>query len=522
MKCRVTLLLLCLLVGSTGSAFAQTTLPGIGPFLTISVANYQMAATDPQGEMLRYYGKRFNAGFRVYNFDNQHFHEQLNGRLAAGDIPDFLYLRTATNLETYARSGVLAPIPLDTLSRQAPRLVNVLRKYAPQYLDMGKVDGVLYGLPVVSDTNAFHIPLVYRADWLKRLGFASPPTTLSEFERYVYACAQNDPDGNGKKDTYGLSRDGLVAVFGAFGLVAFDDKTDYWLLEDGVVKNAAIASQAKAALAILARWYRDGVIDPEFITGENRGGYWALSQAFLSGRIGFTTHGNYYHWVVPGAYYERDASGHSLPTEGFANGKELSRWQPGASLAFGQALSGPTGKRGIKEFNRLMNFVTIGRPAASVPGKLERILRILDESASSDPRERLTMRYGLEGKHWKLLDPQSEAMVVLPPWDKDEAYWSRIGCELWMEVPLPSRAPREQWARSLGYDQYGLESLVQVGLPLMMKYDSVLRNLRIEAYIAIITGAKPLGYFDEFVRNYLAAGGAVVQQEINRYHANRR
>ena len=46
--------------------------------------------------------------------------------------------------------------------------------------------------------------------------------------------------------------------------------------------------KAKEALALLNRLYKDGVLDPEFITGENQGGYWALSHAFINQRIGLS------------------------------------------------------------------------------------------------------------------------------------------------------------------------------------------------------------------------------------------
>jgi hypothetical protein len=40
----------------------------------------------------------------------------------------------------------------------------------------------------------------------------------------------------------------------------------------------------------------------------------------------------------------------------------------------------------------------------------------------------------------------------------------------------------------------------------MMQYDAALRQLRIDAYIAIITGEWPLSYFGDFVRQYMAEG----------------
>lgn len=485
--------------------------------LPLTVANYQIQPTDPKGEMIPYLNQRFGIRLQVISLENQRFQEQLNLRIAEGQVPDFLYLRQATLLGTYARLGVLAPLPEATLRKEAPHLVRRLEEEFPGALDLGKVEGVLYGVPVLSGTNRFHIPLVYRRDWMDRLGVKKAPDTLAEFEALMYRFAHDDPDGNGKKDTWGLSKDGLTAVFGAFGLVPWDEKTDYWTWDQGRPMNHCLSPQAKEALALLARWYKDGVIDPEFLTGENKGGYWAISHSFVEGRIGFTTHGNYYHWITRGAFVELNEEGKPFPVEAQVNGRELERTQPQAKLTFGPPLKGPTGQRGIKEFNRLMNFVTVGRPAASVPGKVETIFRIWDASASPSLVDRLTLQHGQQGRHWKLLNAATETVQILPPFNTEVGYQHRIGLVLDLDVPSPVLAPREQWAQSLGLDRDGIRSIVQVGLPTMMRHDLVLKNLRNQAYIAIVTGAKPVSSFDRFVQEYRAAGGSEVQREVEAY-----
>ncbi len=497
----------------SGSAWAQA-----GKRMKITVANYQMAPTDADGEMLKYYGDKFNADFQVINIDHQKYHELLNIKLAAGEVPDLMYLREASTLTTYVKQGVLAKIDPALLKANAPRLYKALEAYAPGYLDMGKVNGALYGIPAVNPTNVFRIPLVYRKDWMKKVGVTKTPETLAEFETLMYKFANEDPDGNGKKDTYGLSRDGLMAVFGAFGIVPFDEKTNYWMLENGKVINATVSSQAKTALALLAKWYKDGILDPEFITGENQGGYNKLSHAFIKGRIGFSTRGNYYHWTTAGAFDLIDENGKRQPTPAVANGLELPAANPKAEIVFGMPLTGPTGKKGIKQYNMLMNFFTIGKLAEKTPGKIEKILQVLDESASDSFVERNTIQYGFKDKYWKLLDEETDTFAFIPPYDKDTSYWSRIGCELWITVPLPLKQPREQWAYKLGFDKYGIQSLIQVGLPKMMKYDTELRKIRDEAFIGIITGSRPASSFDDFLKTYMAAGGADVQKEVNDYY----
>ena len=55
----------------------------------------------------------------------------------------------------------------------------------------------------------------------------------------------------------------------------------------------------KAALELLAKMYADGVLDPEFVTGENNGGYWAVNHAFINGVIGASCHASIDHYRRP-------------------------------------------------------------------------------------------------------------------------------------------------------------------------------------------------------------------------------
>lgn len=490
--------------------------------MTITVTNYQMAPTDPNGELLKALEDKFGVDFDVYNIDHDKYHELLNVKLAAGDIPDLFYIKEANTLGTYVKQGVLAKIPQDMLQKYAPNAFKVLQAYAPGYLDMGKVNGTQYAIPAVNPTNILHTPLVYRADWMKVVGVTKAPTTLAEFEALMYKFAKNDPDGDGKQDTYGLSKDGMNAVFGAYGLVPFDNDI-YWMLDaNGKVVNDSVAPEAKQALALLAKWYKDGVIDPEFVTGENQGGYWAISHPFVKGRIGFTAHANYYHWAMPGMYQEVDSTGKKSPNQAGAVAKEILAANPNAQLLLGQSIKGPTGKQGIKQWNRLMNFFCVGKLAEKDPAKVAKILQILDASADPNFVARTTLKFGPEGKFWKLLDKDTETMDFIPPYDKDDSYWSRLGGVLTMEFPFPPKSAGAQWAISLGYDKHGIESLIQVGLPKAMKNKDELQRLRDQYYIGIITGQMPVSAFDEYVQKYKAAGGAEVDAEANEYYASQK
>lgn len=469
-------------------------------------------------EMVQQVEDRFNVDLNIWNIENNRYEALLDKRIAEGEIPDLFRVRQPQDLLRYQQQGLLAEIPEEMLNEYAPNIMKALEDYAPDYQDDGMIDGKYYGIPGINPTNIYRMPVVYRQDWLDKLGL-SVPDTLEEFEQVIYAFTNGDPDGNGLKDTYGLSRQGMNVVFGAFGQIVFADQL-YFGKKDGQLVVGALEPEMKEALQYLRKWYQDGVIDPEFITGENKGGYKHLSHAFIDGRIGMTSMGNYYHWIQDGDYMTLNAYGEETPVGAAFNAKELIVKNPQAQIAFGRPFSGPDGKRGSQAYDMLMSFTAIGANAAKEPGKMEEILKILDYvSASPDVNDYTSMLHGVQGKHWNWAGTTQEDVIVLPPYDKMFSYQNSIGANIGMTVPLMPTARREQWASTLGLDQDGIYNALEVATPSLTAKGPDLIQLKNKAYISIITGEKPLHYFDDFVKEFMAAGGTEVILEANDWYS---
>ncbi|WP_419875800.1 ABC transporter substrate-binding protein [Candidatus Pristimantibacillus sp. PTI5] len=491
------------------------------PRYNISWTMHQNLPVPEDAEMVRYVEEKFNVDLDVWNLENNRYEALLDMKLAQGAIPDLFRIRQPQDLLKYQRQGLLAEIPEELLEKNAPNLMKAIRENAPAYQGYGKIDGKYYGIPIVNPTNIYRIPVVYRKDWLDKLNLPVPQT-LAEFEKVIYAFTNEDPDGNGVKDTYGLSIEGMNIVFGAFGQIVFADQL-YFGENNGSMVIGASEPEMKKALQYLRKWYADGVIDPEFITGENKGGYKHLSHAFINGRIGMTSMGNYYHWIQNGDYltYEQNdpTNGKEIPVEAAFNVKELTAKNQQARIVFGQPFSGPDGKRGSKAYDMLMSFTAIGANAVKEPGKLETILQILDYvSANPDLDEYNAMKYGIKKKHWEWAGNSKEDVIVLPPYDKMFSYQNTIGANLGMTVPLMPTERREQWASTLGLDKDGIYNALAIATPSLIKNGPELMKLKNKAYISFITGEKPLEDFDAFVQAFMTAGGTQVLQEANDWY----
>ncbi|KAB8145574.1 extracellular solute-binding protein [Chloroflexia bacterium SDU3-3] len=150
---------------------------------------------------------------------------KINAAAAANNLPDIFQVNRDAWYRL-ANNGLIAPV--DDLLPQMPKRTET------HYADENRrklvtIDGKMYGLP---DPGALPYAdgLVIRKDWLDKLGLQMPKT-LDDFMAVAKAFTENDPDGNGKADTYGfgayiegtgLTNGGLGTrfdwVYGAYGV----------------------------------------------------------------------------------------------------------------------------------------------------------------------------------------------------------------------------------------------------------------------------------------------------------------
>lgn len=532
MKKTVTLILaLSLAAGVVSGCGKKTAQVDENGRYTYTMTMYQTSTNNPNAAQLKAIEDKYNMNLDVWDVEWQKYDEILNLKLAGGEVPDIIYVKSAEAAQKYVDQDVVAPIPLETLQEKAPNVLKRLEEDAPDILKYYYINDELYALPSFSvGAGAYGIPMVWRGDWLKNVGINKVPETLDEYEDAFYKFTNNDPDGNGKKDTYGLSRTGMLAVFAAYGYVPTMGQTGtpqgYWMERDGKLVYSSVQPEMKEALARLSKWYKDGVVDPEFITGENKGGYWAISHQFVNGIIGFTTHGMSYHWE-PKAFVDSDEStsgqdryelekldvkaAESLEVSGIPPyiSKETQKTYPkreyvrGERWMFSKALI-----EDEEKFNKLLeiyNDIYASKENFDYANSGERgVVWEYEEAVSTN------------GKTYK-------RAVNLGDW-KDEEYRKKNKFSFNLFTPsFPDSekivTPRDDWAVPRGFDElYMPNNRLYVSLPSENTYSAELDKIEEETYIDIITGAKPVDYFDEFVKKWRSSGGAKLEEEAEAWY----
>ncbi|OUD02373.1 ABC transporter substrate-binding protein [Streptomyces swartbergensis] len=190
----------------------------------------------------------------VMNFD-----QQLQSRASTKDLPDVMINDTAL-MGSYQAQGLLKPITPASIAGHGEIT-------AKSWSSTVGRDGRHYGIPYSRQA----MTLFVRKDWREKLGLPQPKTWQDTLA-LAKAFATRDPDGDGRKDTYGMvvpgsAQNGYVAWWGAS-----------WLWQGGVriiEKDGTGYRPAMDSAAALrtVTWMKDnlfcgdnGVIQPSALT----------------------------------------------------------------------------------------------------------------------------------------------------------------------------------------------------------------------------------------------------------------
>lgn len=494
--------------------------PKDGKTYEIKYLTVGYAQPKEDSDIIKKYNETFNVKLTPVYIESKQWDELLNIKFASGELPDVIFCKSLDRFSKYLSQKLLSEVPADLIEKYAPDVVKTINNNASNAWTTVTFKGKNYGIPYVLTDNIYRDPLVWRNDWLTNVGITKVPETIQEYEDAFVKFANNDPDKNNKKDTYGLSSSGFAPIFGAYGSMCYTfeknpgraDKV-FWKEKDGQLVCDAIQPETKEALSTLAKWYKMGLIDPEFITGENKGGYWAISNDFVNGRIGYTAHGIYYHWKNKG-----DEKG--------ANVKEFLKINPKATFTFGGPPIGPDGKtRGIGKapIATGMSFV-FSKNLDNEPDKIGKILQMFNWSASSFENYMFNV-FGVERKHYAMQEVEGYKVPVTNEVYNDGVKAAEEGLFQFFYIPDKVYAEKidpinsKYWS-DVGLDKYGVETALLAPLPSSSKYMADLEKMREQAFLKIITNEEPIDYFDAFVKNWKSSGGDQLIKEANEWYAS--
>jgi ABC-type glycerol-3-phosphate transport system substrate-binding protein len=302
---------------------------------------------DPIAE---YLNKKYNARITMTTISSSDWETVLSTRFAAGDYPDAIIIggNNAIIQQLYD-SGLVLDATL--VMRYMPNYAQYFTGDFANYIRYKNAFPGAPRYPIQGDWANF-----IRKDWLAKLNMQTPKT-LDELLTYARRVTNEDPDGNGRKDTWFAGGAGNGTSFGMLGgLRAYFGDAQY-SVKNGKINHMVLDGSQKEYLAFLKTLNDEGLLAPDWYTVE-----WEAFKAYsLNSRIGFV---NYPVWEL--LQEQQIAMGlDQKPTE---TGWDVWAPLPPLGTGYAQPASGPS-----------YTFV-FPSTLRNDPVKLKRVAHILDNS----------------------------------------------------------------------------------------------------------------------------------------------
>lgn len=434
----------------------------------------------------------------------QTYLEQLNLRIAAGDMPDMFAPYNGIENDLI-KSGALLDLT-DLLPEKAPHLWNTIPQDVWDSVKANDPTGQnrIYVIPQVLmyGRNGGMI----RKDWLDNLGL-DMPTTQEEFVDVLRAFKNDDPNGNGIADeipTGGRQEARWMGeLFGQYGIAMWEGYPQ-WDIYDGELTYSAVTKNMRDCLEWMAGLYKEGLLDPSTLLNDKA----AWDGKINSGVVGVWEH---------------------LPQECYNYAENIySSTGTKPAIAVLPAISAP-GYEGFYTEQKLNGGAFVVAQTDDQT-KIDNIMKILDAYGNQD----LWMDFynGVEGMHYEMVDgkavrlpddPSTQQNLVLAP------YNSIATIDFQVNVLSSQLTEDRKWAVQQAIDnvqenQKYVKDFAGDGIPdsIYTDYPDIKnRTLYVEYATKIISGEYPIEKFDEFVDKWNTSGGEEVTKRAREWYASK-
>lgn len=193
---------------------------------------------------------------------NSSYEDKTNITLAGNDIPDVMVIQgKSPGFVKNANAGAFWDLT-DELGKY-PNLTS----NNPEVQQNSSVNGSVYG--VYRARDAMRTSVILRKDWLVKLGLEAP-TNVEELYEVAKAFTENDPDGNGAADTYGLivpKWPGPVNSNSPYDVIStWFGAGNAWRDDGGELVPNFTTDEFLEANEYIKRFVDEGLINPDYAT----------------------------------------------------------------------------------------------------------------------------------------------------------------------------------------------------------------------------------------------------------------
>jgi len=419
------------------------------------------------------------------------YQEKLPALIAGGDAPDltFVWLDGAPAANKPVAQGAfldLGPYLAGDALKDYPNLA----AFPPDIWQRAAFNKKIYGVPRPRLRPIG--TMTYRQDWAEKVGVPNP-VNASDIIKVLTAFSKNDPDGNGKADTWGMGNqnNAAAALFGTrFFFFMFRVPNDWRLNKDGSLTYHIETDEYRQAISFMRQMWDAGVYHPDTLTMTAS----QVNEYFVGGKIG-----GYWQGIegIPGSSGRRGQTKALNP-----NANVIGLVPPGFD----------GGKPTVWNFQGFYGFTSIPAKIKDAE-RVKELLRILDYYAAPfGSEEWIFLNYGIEGIHHdikpdgtrvksdlgqKEIGELNNLTYCLPPF-----YYDTPGDAQYMQQLVTNLSASAIESPVLGY--YSPASVGKGG---------ELNQLYIDRQVALITGREPLTAIDQYIKDWRARGGDQIRKE---------
>ena len=447
----------------------------------------------------------FNIKFDAWVFERWTSAEQLNARLAGGEIPDRWGIEGGLSQAEFIEQDLITEVPIELLAEAAPRIFAATLKY--QGGDMvcwlgGNNQGKNYSVPSLTTTQTHPFCDGWRKDSLDKAGITRLPETIEEHEAALTALVEKGVHEFALTPRLGDWVQGsFLNIHGAFGSFPH-----HWIPDpagDGVV-HGSVSDGARQAVEVVQRMWSNGLVNPESLTTKWKD----LVNQWCQGRTGYVDCGTWYRLIPGGELYD-------------------CIWADGGETVHAWAPKGPEGKFGYPGWGHAGASGYFGRQLAQDDTKMRKLLEV-EDAIRGDPYWATVRSYGKQGEHYyrdEELGLQRKTADEMPVPLEKVGYWF-IG-NMW-GAPIPdiwyawqgSLLPQQIEKAFAGNTEW-LPELGGFMDPEMCQDFTEMGPTQDQWYVAFYSGEKPMSEWDSFVNEYMDAGGKCNFENANEGFKNR-
>lgn len=450
-------------------------------------------------------GIRFVNAFSV-PFDA--YKQQITLGIVSRDLPD-MFTADEQDLAELIKNDMLEDLTPYYEEYASDNLRAVMNFNNGSALAPSMRNGRLYGMPNMSDAMNSVPVLWIRADWLDALN-REVPTTADEFIELAIAFAEEDPDGNNIKDTYGIGLNNeldmrftsFANMFGAYPRI--------YKLDGGTFSYGSVDPATKEALSQLRALYEAGAIDPEFATKDMS----KMMETVSQGKIGMLI-GEFFSplWPLVDTINLVEGSewiGVPMPGEDYAPHVKIN------------AMGAHVVRKGAEHPEALIIYLNNVVEAGHENPENEwsnRYAELSAEYVNNSFNNWMPMLFDLPNANasklekYKIVDETGDISILAPS--------QRNLYEL---IQAAKQGDKTQWAwpktyyegveTALSYDKMVFDAWYLPPTNTAKLTGATLLTMELTAFINIIAGNAPLDDFDKFCDEWMEQGGSKVLEEM--------